>query len=109
MTINFVCTLSRKKEKITGRSLRTSFACGPPHARIITGSGLCLEEYIEALTPGTFYRAGVAERTYLIYRVLPSNGSIPVPGNLPFEVSRDGTGHYIVTVELDDSTIDGGD
>jgi D-alanyl-D-alanine carboxypeptidase len=107
----FILRYPRGKEEITGVPYEHWHFryVGLPHARIITGSGLCLEEYIEALTPGTFYRAGVAERTYLIYRVLPSNGSIPVPGNLPFEVSRDGTGHYIVTVELDDSTIDGGD
>ena len=69
---------------------------GVPHAELIANSGLAYEEYIEALTPETWY----AYENYLILRT--SNiEELTLPTSFTScHISPDNTGHYIVTVEL---------
>ena len=69
---------------------------GAPHAELIANSGLAYEEYIEALTPETWY----AYENYLILRT--SNiEELTLPTSFTScHISPDNTGHYIVTVEL---------
>lgn len=69
---------------------------GKPHAELIANSGLAYEEYIEALTPETWY----AYENYLILRT--SNiEELTLPTSFTScHISPDNTGHYIVTVEL---------
>ena len=69
---------------------------GAPHAELIAKSGLAYEEYINALTPETWY-------AYENYRILRTNNieEITLPMNfISCHISPDNTGHYIVTVEL---------
>lgn len=69
---------------------------GAPHAELIANSGLAYEEYIEVLTPETWY----AYENYLILRT--SNiEELTLPTSFTScHISPDNTGHYIVTVEL---------
>lgn len=69
---------------------------GAPHAELIAKSGLAYEEYINALTPETWY-------AYENYRILRTNNieEITLPANfISCHISPDNTGYYIVTVEL---------
>ena len=66
---------------------------GQPHAKIMMESGLTLEEYIEVLTPGTWYKYG----DYLIARLSPYGLNLPARMEA-CEISPDNTGYYIVTV-----------
>jgi D-alanyl-D-alanine carboxypeptidase len=69
---------------------------GAPHAELIAKSGLAYEEYINALTPETWY-------AYENYRILRTNNieEITLPTNfISCHISPDNTGYYIVTVEL---------
>lgn len=69
---------------------------GAPHAELMANSGLAFEEYINALTPETWY----AYENYLILRT--SNiEELTLPTSFTScHISPDNTGHYIVTVEL---------
>ena len=69
---------------------------GAPHAELIANSGLAYEEYIEALTPETWY-------SYENYYILRTNNieQITLPTNFTScHISPDNTGYYIVTVQL---------
>ena len=69
---------------------------GAPHAELMANSGLAFEEYINDLTPETWY----AYENYLILRT--SNiEELTLPTSFTScHISPDNTGHYIVTVEL---------
>ncbi len=67
---------------------------GQPHAKIMTEAGLTLEEYIDLLTPNTWYQSG----EYLIARLSPDALLLPT-GFASCEISPDNTGYYIVTVK----------
>jgi D-alanyl-D-alanine carboxypeptidase len=68
---------------------------GQPHARIMTDSGLTLEEYIAFLTPDTWYQSG----DFLIARLSPD--ALILPNDFAYcEISPDNTGYYIVTLTL---------
>ena len=69
---------------------------GAPHAELIAKSGLAYEEYINALTPETWY-------AYENYRILRTNNieELTLPTSFTScHISPDNTGYYIVTVEL---------
>ncbi|MBQ8398167.1 MAG: M15 family metallopeptidase [Clostridia bacterium] len=69
---------------------------GAPHAEIITAGGLTLEGYIEALTPGEFWRFG----DWCISRQ-PLGTSYAVPaGAADVTAAPDNTGHTILTCRL---------
>lgn len=69
---------------------------GQPHAKIIYGSMLTLEEYILSLEDGKWYSC----EDYLISRQFPNDGTLRIPES--FEtctISPDNTGAYIITVK----------
>ena len=68
---------------------------GAPHARLMTDSGLTLEEYVDLFEVGQWYRAG----DYLIARLAPDDLSIPADCE-HCEISPDNTGFYLVTVRM---------
>ncbi len=69
---------------------------GAPHAELMANSGLALEEYINALTPETWY----SYENYLILRTANTE-ELTLPASFTScHISPDNTGHYIVTVEL---------
>lgn len=69
---------------------------GKPHAELIANSGLAYEEYIEVITPETWY----SYENYLILRT-SNTEEIALPTSFTScHISPDNTGHYIVTVEL---------
>ena len=69
---------------------------GAPHAELIANSGLALEEYIEAITPETWY----SYENYLILRTCNTE-EIALPTSFTScHISPDNTGYYIVTIEL---------
>ncbi|MBR2019416.1 MAG: M15 family metallopeptidase [Clostridia bacterium] len=85
------------KEEITGISYEPWHVryVGVPHAEIMTDAGLTMEEYVEALTPGTWYQSG----KYQIARLSADALRLPVDFT-HCDISPDNTGYYIVTVEL---------
>lgn len=68
---------------------------GAPHARLMTDSGLTLEEYVELFEVGQWYRSG----DYLIARLAPDDLSVPATCQ-SCEISPDNTGFYLVTVKM---------
>lgn len=69
---------------------------GIPHAQLIAKSGLAYEEYIEAITPETWY----SYENYCILRTANAE-EITLPENFTScHISPDNTGYYVVTVEL---------
>jgi hypothetical protein len=69
---------------------------GAPHAELIANSGLAFEEYINAITPETWY-------AYENYRILRTNNieKITLPASfVSCRISPDNTGCYVVTVKL---------
>lgn len=69
---------------------------GQPHARVMTANRWTLEEYIDALKEGVFYRI----EDFLVLRQAPKDGSLFIPtGGDKVVVSPDNTGCYIVTIE----------
>ncbi len=85
------------KEHVTGISYEPWHLryVGQVHARIMTESGLTLEEYISCLTPDVWYRSG----EYLIARLSSDNLRLPTDFS-HCEISPDNTGYYIVTVRI---------
>ena len=69
---------------------------GAPHAELIANSGLAYEEYINALTPETWYTYG----DYLILRTANTEELTLPTSFTSCHISPDNTGYYIVTVEL---------
>lgn len=69
---------------------------GAPHAELIAKSGLAYEEYINELTPETWY----SYNNYLILRTANTE-ELTLPQNfVSCHISPDNTGYYVVTVEL---------
>lgn len=69
---------------------------GAPHAELIADSGLAYEEYINAITPETWY-------AYENYRIFRTNNveELTLPTFFTScHISPDNTGYYIVTIEL---------
>ena len=78
------------------------------HAYNMVQNNLCLEEYLIAISKYTFdgehYQVTADDgHKYEIYYVASAGDitSVPVPESLPYEVSGDNIGGYIVTVTLD--------
>ena len=67
---------------------------GAPHAKLISESGLTLEEYLQALETGKWYRTG----EYLISRQSPEQISLP-DGWKSCQISPDHTGYVIITIK----------
>ena len=91
----FVLRYPYGKEAITGIAYEPWHLryVGQPHARIMTESGLTLEEYVALLTPGVWYASG----EYYIARLSPDD--LRLPANFSYcDISPDNTGYYIVTV-----------
>lgn len=79
-----------------------------PHAYYIMTNGLCLEEYLEQLrtttsADGAHLTIAVdGGETYEVYYVKASGNTtdLPVPATLPYTVSGDNMGGFIVTVTV---------
>lgn len=69
---------------------------GAPHAELIADSGLAYEEYINAITPETWY----SYNNYLILRTANTEELTLPQGFVSCHISPDNTGYYVVTVEL---------
>ena len=71
---------------------------GAPHAELITKNGLCLEQYLEKLELGAFYKYG----SYLVTRQIPADGGdVLLPeGFKSATVSPDNCGAYVITVRM---------
>lgn len=69
---------------------------GAPHAELMADSGLALEEYLDAITPETWY----SYEDYLIFRT--SNvEELTLPTSFTScHISSDNTGHYVITIKL---------
>lgn len=66
---------------------------GQPHARLMMESGLTMEEYLERLTPNTWYQSG----NYLIARL--ASDALTLPADFAHcDISPDNMGYYVVTV-----------
>ena len=83
------------KEEITGISYEPWHLryVGQPHARLMMESGLTMEEYLERLTPNTWYQSG----DYLIARLAAD--ALVLPADFAHcDISPDNMGYYVVTV-----------
>lgn len=85
------------KEDVTGISYEPWHLryVGQPHAKLMTESGLTMEEYIEALEPEVWYQA----EGCLIARLSVDRLELPVHFT-SCEISPDNTGYYILTLYL---------
>ncbi len=95
----FVIRYPEGKESITGISFEPWHLryVGDAHARIMSDSGLVLEEYLEYLTPDTWFASG----DYRILRISCSAESLKMPvGWSSCEISPDNTGYMILTVKM---------
>ncbi len=69
---------------------------GHPHADVIYGNRLTLEEYILSMEIGAWYEAD----GYLISRQSMVDGKLSLPATFTFcVISPDNTGHYILTIQ----------
>lgn len=69
---------------------------GAPHAELIAYSGLAYEEYVNVLTPETWYTYG----SYLILRTANTEELTLPEAFTSCHISPDNTGYYVVTVKL---------
>ncbi len=94
----FIIRYEKDKTEVTGFDYEPWHLryVGAPHAELIAQSGLAYEEYINALTPETWY----SYENYLILRTADIE-SITLPTSFTScHISPDNTGCYVVTVEL---------
>ncbi len=93
----FVIRYPKEKEAITGISYEPWHLryVGLPHAAIMSESGLALEEYVDLLEVGEWYRHG----EYLISR-RSADALDLITGWSSCEISPDNTGYYIVTLKM---------
>jgi len=91
----YIIRYPQGKQSVTGISYEPWHLryVGQPHARIMTDSGLTMEEYIALLTPNVWYRSGEA----LIARLSPNALILPTDFT-HCDLSPDNTGYYIVTL-----------
>ena len=81
---------------------------GLPHAVYMTQNDLCLEEYLDLLKRQYTFGQGMlefnaGEQLYRVYYVQASgtgDTEVPVPKNLPYEISGNNTDGFIVTVAV---------
>ena len=73
---------------------------GNPHAFYMHTNNLVLEEYIDHLIRQGVLSITVEGRRYEVWHQMPYNDMIYIPESLPFSVSNDNMGGYIVTVEI---------
>lgn len=91
----FVIRYQKDKTAITGISYEPWHLryVGQPHARLMMESGLTMEEYLERLTPNTWYQSG----DYLIARLAAD--ALVLPADFAHcDISPDNMGYYVVTV-----------
>ena len=93
----FIIRYPEGKEEITGTPYEPWHIryVGAPHAKVISSYGLTYEEYLEALTPGVWYKL----EDYLVGRFSIDAVEIPTDPSLSYSLSYDNTGYCIVTVK----------
>lgn len=106
----FIKRFSASKSNITGQPEAVGMYryVGYVHAYNMIQNDLCLEEYLNAISKYTFdgehyvVKADDGHR-YEIYYVASTGDTtaVPVPDSLPYEISGDNIGGFIVTVTLD--------
>jgi D-alanyl-D-alanine carboxypeptidase len=92
----FIIRYPRGKEDVTGISYEPWHLryVGEPHAALMTRAELTLEEYLEALTPETWFSYG----EYMILRTAQSEVSIP-KGWVSCDLSPDNLGYTVITLK----------
>lgn len=95
----FIIRYPRDKEEITGISYEPWHLryVGAPHAALMTEARLTLEEYIEALTPETWFSCD----GYLILRTERDTIELPTEWE-HCEISPDNTGYTVITLKMSD-------
>ena len=97
----FILRYPEGKEHITGVAYEPWHFryVGVPHAYYCYKESLTLEEYVILLRSGYSYQMRLQGKDYWVYHTTVENGSIEVPKDLPYQVSEDNAGGYIVTVQ----------
>ena len=70
---------------------------GIPHAYYCYKNNLAFEEYIQFLQKEKGYQLTLGGVNYLVYYIEENQGLIDVPKDLPYQISEDNLGGYIVT------------
>ena len=101
----FVLRYPADKTNITGISYEPWHFryVGQPHAAYMTQNKLVLEEYLDLLqTEGGYDYSFEGVDYRVMYNAAPvgSAGTISVPADYDYEVSRDNTGGYVVTIKF---------
>ena len=93
----FIIRYPRDKEAVTGISYEPWHLryVGAPHAGLMTEAELTLEEYVEALTPETWFSYGA----YLILRTASDSVELPREWE-SCEISPDNTGYTVITLRV---------
>ncbi len=93
----FILRYPKGKEEITGISHEPWHLryVGQPHATLMSESGLTLEEYLEAMEIGVWYRTG----DYLVGKCRADELNLPL-GWSSCEISPDNCGTYIITLKM---------
>ena len=73
---------------------------GKLHAFYMWSNNLVLEQYLDLLRDRGVLGITLEGRNYEVWHQTPLNGRIYIPEQLPFQVSADNMGGYIVTVEI---------
>lgn len=73
---------------------------GQPHAHYIFQNNLVLEQYLSHLRANGVTQISFHGQLYEVWHQIPYQGQIYVPALLPFTVSSDNMGGFIVTVTL---------
>jgi len=94
----FIIRYPKDKEKITGFLYEPWHIryVGQPHARLMALSELTLEEYIEKLDPGEFYRF----EYWIVSRQTGPEFRVPRDA-IEITVSADNTGFYVITARME--------
>ena len=73
---------------------------GRPHAFYMHRHNLVLEQYLDRLQARSVLHITLEGHTYEVWHQTPRDGMIYVPTHLPFHMSSDNRGGYVVTVEI---------
>ena len=94
----FIIRYPAEKEDVTGISYEPWHLryVGETHARLMAESGLTLEEYVESLVPGVWYRTG----NTLLCRASATGIALPAGWSL-CEISPDNLGYYVITLHME--------
>lgn len=89
-----------EKEEITGIAAEPWHFryVGTPHASILSSLGICLEEYLASFKQGNGIRFPCGEGIFRIFRIACRPNGVTLPLALPYEVSGDNDGGFLVTV-----------